>query len=171
MRHRNAGRKLGRNHSHRKALMMNLCNALIERELIKTTLAKAKEMRGYIEPLVTRAKLDSVSNRRIAFSRLRSRDAVTKLFMDLGIRFSTRPGGYVRVIKCGYRAGDAAPMAIIEFIERKALDVVQEKKSSKTKTVSKSKKSLSPTEEVTQSIVAEAVDINSEGHANVAPDK
>lgn len=118
MRHRNTGRQLSRNSSHRKALMMNLSIALIEHELIKTTLAKAKELRMVVEPYITRAKTDSVANRRLLFSRLRSKSSVSKLFEELGVRFKARAGGYVRIIKCGYRTGDNAPMAIIEFVER-----------------------------------------------------
>ncbi|OGV26776.1 MAG: 50S ribosomal protein L17 [Legionellales bacterium RIFCSPHIGHO2_12_FULL_37_14] len=131
MRHRNTGRKLGRNHSHRKALMMNLCNALIEHEIMKTTLAKAKELRGYFEPLITKAKTDSVANRRVIFAKLRSKSAVAKLFVDLGVRFKARQGGYVRVIKCGYRAGDAAPMAMIELVERKEVTPLPKPKTKK----------------------------------------
>lgn len=118
MRHRNTGRGFGRTSSHRKAMFSNMCCSLIEHELIKTTLPKAKELRRYIEPLITVSKSDSLASRRHVFDRLRSKDAVGKLFKDLGPRFATRPGGYVRVIKCGFRAGDAAPMAIIELVDR-----------------------------------------------------
>lgn len=118
MRHRNAGRKLGRTSSHRKAMFKNLSIALIEHELIKTTLPKAKDLRSYLEPLITVSKQDSVANRRYIFDRLRSKSAVGKLFTVLGPRFNTRPGGYLRIIKCGYREGDNAPMAIIEMVER-----------------------------------------------------
>ncbi|MBA4697677.1 MAG: 50S ribosomal protein L17 [Legionella sp.] len=118
MRHRKAGRHFSRTSSHRKAMFSNLCNALIEHELIKTTLPKAKELRRYIEPLVTASKTDSVASRRHVFDRLRSKSSVAKLFTALGPRHAQRPGGYVRVLKCGYRAGDAAPMAIIEFVDR-----------------------------------------------------
>lgn len=118
MRHRNTGRKFGRTSSHRKALMMNLCNALIEHEIIKTTLPKAKELRRFVEPMITVAKSDSVASRRLIFSRLRSKFSVGKLFTDLGPRCEARPGGYVRVIKCGNRPGDNAPMAIIELVDR-----------------------------------------------------
>lgn len=118
MRHRNSGRKLSRTSSHRKAMFANLCCALIENEQIKTTLPKAKDLRGYIEPLVTVSKQDSVASRRYVFDRLRSKSAVGKLFTILGPRFVERPGGYVRVLKCGNRAGDNAPMAIIEFVEK-----------------------------------------------------
>jgi len=118
MRHRNAGRKFSRTSSHRKAMFSNMCNSLIEHELIKTTLAKAKELRRYIEPLITVSKTDSVATRRQAFDTLRSNSSVGKLFTTLGPRYNTRPGGYVRVLKCGFRAGDNAPMAIVELVDR-----------------------------------------------------
>lgn len=127
MRHRNTGRKFNRTSSHRKALMMNLCNALIEHEVIKTTLPKAKELRRFVEPMITTAKTDSLAGRRLLFSRLRSRNAVVKLFDDLGPRFQARPGGYVRVLKCGFREGDNAPMAIIELVDKKPEEIQQEK--------------------------------------------
>ena len=118
MRHRHAGRGFGRTSSHRKAMFSNMCNALVEHELIKTTLPKAKELRRYIEPLITASKSDSVASRRYVFDRLRSKTAVGKLFTELGPRYKERPGGYVRVLKCGFRAGDAAPMAIVELVDR-----------------------------------------------------
>lgn len=118
MRHRNAGRKLGRTSSHRKALLKNLSCSLIEHELIRTTLPKAKELRSFLEPLITTSKSDSVASRRYIFDRLRSKSAVGKLFTVLGPRYNTRPGGYLRIIKCGFRAGDNAPMAIIEMVDR-----------------------------------------------------
>ena len=118
MRHRNTGRKLSRTSSHRKAMFSNMCTSLIEHELIKTTLPKAKELRRYIEPLITVSKKDSVASRRHVFDRLRSKAAVGKLFTTLGPRYVERPGGYVRVLKCGYRTGDNAPMAIIELVDR-----------------------------------------------------
>lgn len=118
MRHRNSGRKFSRTSSHRKAMFSNMCCSLIEHEQIKTTLPKAKELRRYIEPLITVSKIDSVATRRHVFDRLRSKAAVGKLFTTLGPRFVERPGGYVRVLKCGNRAGDNAPMAIIELVER-----------------------------------------------------
>lgn len=124
MRHRNSGRSFSRTSSHRKAMFSNMCNSLIEHEQIKTTLPKAKELRRYIEPLITVSKSDSVASRRHAFDRLRSKEAVGKLFTILGPRFTERPGGYVRVLKCGFRAGDNAPMAIIEFVE-KSVDAVE----------------------------------------------
>ncbi|MGQ9426305.1 50S ribosomal protein L17 [Gilvimarinus sp. F26214L] len=118
MRHRHSGRKLNRNSSHRKAMFRNMTASLVEHELIKTTLPKAKELRRYAEPLITLAKEDSVANRRLAFSRLRNKDAVGKLFADLGPRFEGRPGGYLRVLKCGLRPGDKAPMAYVELVGR-----------------------------------------------------
>ena len=118
MRHRNIGRRFSRTSSHRKAMFSNMCTSLIEHELIKTTLAKAKELRRYIEPLITVSKIDSVSTRRYAFDTLRSNSAVGKLFTTLGPRYVERPGGYVRVLKCGYRSGDNAPMAIVELVDR-----------------------------------------------------
>jgi large subunit ribosomal protein L17 len=118
MRHRLTGRQLGRNASHRKAMFRNMSASLVEHELIKTTLPKAKELRRVIEPLITLAKVDSVANRRLAFARLRSKEAVGKLFSQLGQRYQTRPGGYVRILKCGFRAGDKAPMAYVELVDR-----------------------------------------------------
>ena len=112
------GRTLGRNSAKRKALFQSLAISLIEHEGIKTTLAKAKELRSFIEPLITLAKNDSVSNRRIAFSKIRNNSAVGKLFSDLGPRFKDRPGGYSRIIKIGFRKGDAAPIAFIELLDR-----------------------------------------------------
>lgn len=120
MRHRNSGRKLNRNSSHRTAMFKNMAVSLVEHEVIRTTLPKAKELRGVIEPLITLGKVDSVANRRLAFSRLEDRAAVTKLFNDISPRSLTRPGGYVRILKCGYREGDKAPMAIVELVDRKA---------------------------------------------------
>ncbi len=119
MRHRNSGRKLNRNGSHRKAMFKNMAASLMEHEIIRTTLPKAKELRGVIEPLITLGKVDSVANRRLAFSRLGDREIVAKLFSDLGQRSASRPGGYVRILKCGLRAGDKAPMAIVELVDRK----------------------------------------------------
>ncbi len=118
MRHRKSGRKLNRNSSHRKAMFRNMSASLFEHEMIRTTLAKAKELRGKAEPLITLAKEDSVANRRLAFARLRDRDVVTKLFNELGPRYKERPGGYLRVLKCGFRPGDNAPMAIVELVDR-----------------------------------------------------
>lgn len=118
MRHRKSGRKFNINSSHRSALFRNLAVALIENEAIKTTLPKAKELRRVAEPLITLAKNDSVANRRLAFSRTRDKAAVGKLFTELGPRFKARPGGYIRILKCGFRAGDNAPMAFVEFVDR-----------------------------------------------------
>lgn len=120
MRHRNSGRSFGRTSSHRKAMFSNMCNSLIEHEIIKTTLPKAKDLRRYIEPLITVSKVDSVATRRHAFDILRSKAAVGKLFSDLGPRFQKRPGGYIRIIKCGFRDGDNAPMAYVELVDREA---------------------------------------------------
>ncbi len=118
MRHRESGRKLNRNSSHRKALFRNMTVSLVRHETIKTTVAKAKELRRVAEPLITLAKTDSVSRRRLAFARLRDRPTVTKLFNELGPRYKSRPGGYLRILKCGYRVGDKAPMAIVELVDR-----------------------------------------------------
>lgn len=118
MRHRNSGRQFNRNSSNRKAMLQSLANAMIKHEAIKTTLPKAKELRRVVEPLITRAKTDNVHNRRIAFSRLRDKETVGKLFSELGPHFSERPGGYMRIIKCGYRTGDKAPMAYVELVGR-----------------------------------------------------
>ncbi|SNT69139.1 MULTISPECIES: 50S ribosomal protein L17 [Psychrobacter] len=118
MRHRKSGVKLGRTGSHRKAMFQNMTNSLFEHELIKTTLPKAKELRRVAEPLITMAKDDSVANRRLAFSRMRSKSMVGKLFGTLGPRYQTRPGGYLRIVKCGHRDGDNAPMAYVELVDR-----------------------------------------------------
>ncbi|MFQ5470642.1 MAG: 50S ribosomal protein L17 [Gammaproteobacteria bacterium] len=118
MRHRESGRKLNRNSSHRKAMFKNMAASLMEHESIKTTVPKAKELRRVVEPLITMAKTDSVHKRRLAFSRLRDRDVVTKLFDELGPRYQNRPGGYVRILKCGFRNGDSAPMAFVELVDR-----------------------------------------------------
>ncbi|MFA5626954.1 MAG: 50S ribosomal protein L17 [Thiohalomonadaceae bacterium] len=124
MRHRNIGRQLSRNSSHRKAMLKNMTTSLLHHEVIKTTLPKAKELRRVAEPLITMAKVDSVAKRRLAFARLRDRDVVTKLFNELGPRYNARPGGYLRILKCGYRAGDAAPMAIVELVDRPVSDAL-----------------------------------------------
>ena len=118
MRHRKSGRKLNRNSSHRKALIKNLAIAFIERELIKTTVPKAKELRSFIEPLITMAKDDSVANRRRAFNKLRHDSAVNKLFTEIAIKSKDRQGGYLRIIKAGFRPGDKADMAYIEWVDR-----------------------------------------------------
>ena len=129
MRHRNSGRQLNRNSSHRKAMFRNMTVSLVEHEVIRTTLPKAKELRRFAEPLITLAKSDTVANRRLAFSRTRSKDAVGKLFVELGPRYIERPGGYIRILKCGFRSGDNAPMAYVELVDRPVLeekDVVAE---------------------------------------------
>lgn len=118
MRHQKSGRQLNRNSSHRKALFRNMAASLFRHEMIKTTLPKAKELRGFAEPLITLAKEDSVAKRRLAFARLRDKKMVTKLFNELGPRYQNRPGGYLRLIKCGHRAGDAATMAYVELVDR-----------------------------------------------------
>ena len=118
MRHRTSGRHLNRTRSHRKAMFKNMSVSLFEHELIKTTLPKAKELRRVAEPLITLAKEDSVANRRLAFARTRSKEAVGKLFNELGPRYEARPGGYIRIMKCGFRPGDNAPMAYVELVDR-----------------------------------------------------
>ena len=118
MRHRNVGHYFNRDSSHRKAMFRNMTTSLVAHELIKTTLPKAKELRRYAEPLITLAKSDSVANRRLAFARLRDDAAVGKLFTQLGPRYQARPGGYIRILKCGLRAGDKAPMAYVELVDR-----------------------------------------------------
>ena len=118
MRHMKSGRKLNRNSAHRKAMFRNMASSLFEHEVIKTTVPKAKELRRVAEPLLTLAKEDSVAHRRLAFNRLRNREVVTKLFNELGPRYLDRPGGYLRILKCGYRAGDQAPMAYVELVDR-----------------------------------------------------
>ena len=123
MRHRKSGRQLNRNSSHRQAMFRNMATSLIECEVIKTTLPKAKELRKVAEPLITLAKEDSVANRRLAFARTRSKAAVGKLFTELGPRYQARPGGYTRILKCGFRTGDAAPMAYIELVGRPIAEV------------------------------------------------
>ncbi len=118
MRHRKSGRKLNRNSSHRKAMFRNMALSLLEHEVITTTLPKAKELRRVVEPLVTIGKEDSVAQRRLAFSRLRDKAVVGKLFSEIGPRFKERSGGYTRILKCGFREGDKAPLAIIELVDR-----------------------------------------------------
>ena len=119
MRHRKSGRQLNRNSSHRKAMFRNMACSLIEHEVIKTTLPKAKELRRVAEPLITLAKNDSVANRRLAFARMGDKQIVGKLFSEIAPRFAERPGGYTRILKCGFRSGDAAPMAFIELVDRR----------------------------------------------------
>ncbi|MBR7889337.1 50S ribosomal protein L17 [Marinomonas sp. M1K-6] len=125
MRHRKSGRHLNRTSSHRKAMFKNMAASLFEHEVIKTTLPKAKELRRVAEPLITLAKVDSVANRRLAFARTRSKDAVGKLFSELGPRYQARPGGYVRILKCGFRSGDNAPMAYVELVDRPVTEAAE----------------------------------------------
>ena len=126
MRHHKSGRKLNRNSSHRKAMFSNMTNSLFDHEIIKTTLPKAKELRRVAEPLITLAKSDSVANRRSAFSKLRDKEMVGKLFNELAPRYKDRPGGYTRILKCGFRSGDAAPMAYIELVDRPEDAIVED---------------------------------------------
>jgi len=121
MRHRQSGRKLNRNSSHRKAMFRNMAVSLLQHEMIKTTLPKAKELRRVAEPLITMARTDTLAKRRLAFARLRDRGVVTKLFNELGPRYQARPGGYLRILKCGYRPGDKAPLAMVELVDRPEL--------------------------------------------------
>ena len=155
MRHRIAGRKFSRTSSHRKAMFQNMAVSLIEHEMIKTTLLKAKELRGVAEPLITLAKEDSVANRRLAFDRLRDKAAVGKLFTDLGPRYETRPGGYLRILKCGYRAGDNAPMAYVELVGREGGAEDLPKKAKFVKPEPTAKVAEAPAEEVVEEVVAE----------------
>ncbi len=126
MRHRYSARKLNMTSSHKRAMFRNMTASLVEHELIKTTLPKAKELRGFAEPFITLAKQDSVANRRLAFDRLRNKATVGKLFTDLGPRYLERPGGYLRILKCGRRSGDNAPMAYVELVDRPIAEVVEE---------------------------------------------
>lgn len=122
MRHRNRGRQLNRNSSHRKAMFRNMVVSLLDHEVIKTTLPKAKELRHFAEPMITLGKVDSVANRRLAFSRMRDKAAVGKLFGEIGPRYQSRPGGYLRIMKAGFRTGDAAPMAYVELVDRPVVE-------------------------------------------------
>ncbi len=126
MRHQKSGRKLNRTSSHRDAMFRNMAASLIKHELIKTTLPKAKELRRVAEPLITLSKVDGVANRRLAFARLRDKEAVGKLFVELGPRYQARPGGYLRILKCGFRDGDSAPMAYVELVDRPRQTVAAE---------------------------------------------
>ena len=126
MRHRKSGRQLNRNSSHRQAMFRNMAGSLVKHELIKTTLPKAKELRRVVEPLITLAKTDSVANRRLAFARTGDKEVVGKLFSDLGPRYAERPGGYTRILKCGFRTGDNAPMAYIEFVDRPVVEEAEQ---------------------------------------------
>jgi large subunit ribosomal protein L17 len=124
MRHQKSGRKLNRTSSHREAMFRNMASSLLKHELIRTTLPKAKELRRVAEPLITLSKTDGVANRRLAFSRLRDKEAVGKLFVELGPRYKERPGGYLRILKCGFRPGDNAPMAYVELVGRPQVEAV-----------------------------------------------
>ena len=126
MRHRKSGRQLNRNSSHRQAMFKNMAGSLVKHEVIKTTLPKAKELRRVIEPLITMAKEDSVANRRLAFARTGDKEVVGKLFNELGPRYEARPGGYTRILKCGFRAGDTAPMAYVELVDRPVVEAEEE---------------------------------------------
>ena len=126
MRHRYSGRKLNKTGPHKRAMFRNMTASLVEHELIKTTLPKAKELRSFAEPLITLSKEDNVANRRLAFDRLRNKETVAKLFTDLGPRYQERPGGYVRILKCGYRTGDKAPMAYVELVGREIVETEDE---------------------------------------------
>ncbi len=125
MRHQKSGRKLNRTSSHREAMFKNMASSLFKHELIRTTLPKAKELRRVAEPLITLAKTDGVANRRLAFARLRDKQAVGKLFVELGPRYSARPGGYLRILKCGFRVGDNAPMAYVELVDRPKVEAAE----------------------------------------------
>ncbi len=131
MRHRKSGRQLNRNSSHRQAMFRNMANSLFRYELIKTTLPKAKELRRVAEPLITLSKTDSVEKRRLAFARLRDKEVIGKLFTELGPRYMDRPGGYLRILKCGYRPGDTAPMAYVELVDRPLPEAEDEGEASK----------------------------------------
>jgi large subunit ribosomal protein L17 len=126
MRHRKSGRKLNRNSSHRKAMFKNMASSMVKHEVIKTTLPKAKELRRVIEPLITLSKVDSVANRRLAMARTGDKEVVGKLFNELGPRYEARPGGYIRILKCGFRTGDKAPMAYVELVDRPAAEEAAE---------------------------------------------
>lgn len=126
MRHRKSGSNLGRDSSHRGAMLKNMAASLFKNEIIRTTLPRAKELRRVAEPLITLAKTDSVANRRLAFSRLRDKEAVGKLFSELGTRYADRPGGYLRILKCGYRPGDNAPLAYVELVGRPDVDLEED---------------------------------------------
>ncbi|AUC89687.1 50S ribosomal protein L17 [Alteromonas sp. MB-3u-76] len=126
MRHRKSGRQLNRNSSHRQAMFKNMAGSLVKHEVIKTTLPKAKELRRVIEPLITMAKEDSVANRRLAFARTGDKEVVGKLFNELGPRYEARPGGYTRILKCGFRSGDNAPMAYVELVDRPVVEAEEE---------------------------------------------
>ncbi|MFK5984572.1 MAG: 50S ribosomal protein L17 [Pseudomonadota bacterium] len=126
MRHRKSGRKFNRNSSHRKAMFSNMATSLFRHELIRTTLPKAKELRRVAEPMITRAKVDSVANRRQIFAKIRDNEITAKLFTELGPRYSQRPGGYIRILKCGFRTGDKAPMAYVELVDRPIVEEIED---------------------------------------------
>ena len=126
MRHRQSGRQLNRNSSHRQAMFRNMASSLVKHGVIKTTVAKAKELRRVVEPLITLAKTDSVANRRLAFARTQDKEVVGILFSELGARYQERPGGYTRILKCGFRTGDKAPMAYVELVDRPAAEEAAE---------------------------------------------
>ncbi|MBL8498275.1 50S ribosomal protein L17 [Nitrosomonas sp. JL21] len=130
MRHNNSLRKLNRTSSHRKAMFRNMTNSLLRYEMIKTTLPKAKELRRYVEPVITLGKDSTLSNKRLAFNKLRDRDIVVKLFSELGPRYMSRPGGYIRILKYGFRKGDNAPMALVQLVESPDIKVVESKSES-----------------------------------------
>jgi len=132
MRHRQSGRKLNRTTSHREAMFKNMSASLVTHEMIRTTLPKAKELRRVVEPLITLAKNDTVANRRLAFARVRDRDVVSKLFNELGPRYKERPGGYLRILKCGFRDGDSAPMAIVELVDRPLPEIEEDSSESES---------------------------------------
>ena len=152
MRHRKSGRQLNRNSSHRKAMFKNMANSLLLHETIKTTLPKAKELRRVVEPLITRAKSDSVANRRHIFSKLRDDAMVAKLFTQVGPFYKDRPGGYVRILKAGFRPGDKAPMALVQLVDFESVEEVVEapKEEAKTKAPKKEAKSKAPKETITE---------------------
>lgn len=129
MRHRNIGRQLSRNSSHRSAMLRNLAASILRHEAVKTTLPKAKEVRRVVEPLITLAKEDTVAKRRLAFDRIRDREIVTKLFNELGPHYKDRQGGYLRILKAGFRAGDNAPMAYVQLVDRESADAVEGQES------------------------------------------
>jgi len=132
MRHRQSGRKLNRTSTHREAMFKNMSASLVRHEMIRTTLPKAKELRRVVEPLITLGKTDTVANRRLVFARTRDRDVVTKLFNELGPRYQNRPGGYLRILKCGFRDGDSAPMAIVELVDRPLPEIEEDSSESES---------------------------------------
>ena len=158
MRHQNSGRKLNRNSSHRQAMFRNMATSLFRHEQIRTTLPKAKELRRVAEPLITLAKTASVANRRLAFARLRDRTVVGKLFNDLGIRFKDRPGGYLRILKSGFRPGDKAPMAIVQLVEMAKTETTQASEKVKTKPAVKKSESKAEPTKVKAGVVADGAE-------------